>query len=84
VGVLDEATDLACQLARLILGDERVAVGDLDQASVGQELGQSTPAFGGHDAVLARPDHERRKVEGPQPLGRGRSRLVLGVKGARA
>src|SRR5918994_6489529 len=70
-GLSDEPTNLPSQLGGLILGQERVAVGDLDQPPVGKELGQSAPMLWGHDAILLCPDHECRTLERPQALGRG-------------
>jgi hypothetical protein len=72
-------------LARLVFRDEGVAVGDLDQPPVWEQLSQSPTMLRKYDAVLLRPDDERRTVEG----ARARSRdehvpLVEGAHGPRA
>ena len=48
--------DGASELDRLVLGDQGVAVGDLDQSRPGEELGEPLAVFGRHDAILSRPD----------------------------
>ena len=53
--VPDEPADGAGKLAWLVLGDKRVAVGDLHQASLREEFGQASSVLGGHDAVLDGP-----------------------------
>src|SRR6266516_5255146 len=67
----DELTDGASEYAGLVFGDECVAVGDLDQLPMWEDLGQPPPVLRGHNAVFHRPHHERRTAEGAQKLSRG-------------
>src|SRR5215211_4750568 len=51
----DELTDGAGEFSGLILGDERVAVRDLDQPPLRKDLGQPAAVLRGHDAILRCP-----------------------------
>ncbi len=68
--VLDELTDSMSQFARLVFGDERVAVCDLDQPPVWEQLGKPPPVLAGIDTVLRRPDHECRTVKAAEEPSR--------------
>ncbi len=70
-GVPDELPDSTRQFARLIKRDERVAVGDLDQAPLWQQFGQAPPMRRRHHTVLGGPDHQLWTVKAAQALGRG-------------
>src|SRR5713226_432682 len=61
--VLDELADGTSQFAGLVFGDEGVAVGDLDQLPMWEQLSKSPPVLSGIDAVFRCPVHERRTVK---------------------
>jgi hypothetical protein len=48
-------------------GHESVAVLNLDQMPVGQQISQLPPVLGRHHLVLRRPDHQCRHLEVDQP-----------------
>src|SRR3712207_9046463 len=79
--VPDEASDGAGELDGLVLGDERVAVSDLDKPPLWEDLGEPASMLWGHHPVLGGPRDERRALEGTQPFGRlERVALVHGAQ----
>src|SRR5215213_1470360 len=65
---LDELSDRTGEFSGRIFGEERIAVRDLDELAVREQLCQSSSMFVRHDPVLCCPDDERWTVEGTQPL----------------
>src|SRR6266536_3481129 len=61
--VSDELPDGTSQFARLVKRDQGVAVGDLDQPPVWEQLSKPPPVLSWIDTVLRSPDHERRTVK---------------------
>src|SRR3990170_2678137 len=66
---------------RLVLGNERVAVGDLDELTARQQVSQSPSMLWRHDTVFRCPDDQSRTVEGRQPLARSQQ-IALGPPSA--
>src|SRR4029077_10018191 len=66
-----ELADQPRQLPRLIQGDQRVAIGQLDVAGIWERLGETAAVLVGHHLALAVPDDEDGLREGAQRRGRG-------------
>src|SRR6185437_5354393 len=69
----EELADVPGELGGLVLADERIAVVDLDQPALGEDVGKSPPVLAWHEAVFGGPDHEHGASEGGELLGRGKA-----------
>src|SRR5262249_1579233 len=67
-GVGDELAEGARECRGLVAHDERVAVGDFDEARVGEQCGEALPVLGPLHPVFGGPDDERGPVKRRKPL----------------